>query len=118
MHDVVRLHNIALTNDAADGQVLNASTGIPTTIRELAVLACEVAGFDGEPVFEDVPVGERSRQVDGRLRLPSELGTMCLDPSLAGELLSWAPSVRLREGLRAEWEWLRGHSGRWTRMSY
>ena len=118
VHDLVRLHTLALARDAADGEVLNVSTGVPTRIRELAVLASSIAGFSGETVFEDVAVGSASREVDGRLRLPSELGVMCLDPARAAALLGWRPSVSLSEGLRAEWEWLRKNPGRWTRMSY
>jgi UDP-glucose 4-epimerase len=118
VHDLVRLHNLALTSDAADGQVFNVSTGVPTTIRELASVALEIAGSPDGPMFEDIEIGERSREVDGRLRLPSELGVMCLDPSLARERLGWEPAVRLRDGLRAEWEWLKENPGRWRRMSY
>jgi UDP-glucose 4-epimerase len=118
VHDLVRLHALALVQDAADGQALNVSTGVPTRIRELALLAMEVAGFSGEPVFEDVPIGAASRRVDGRMRLPSELQVMCLDPERAGALLGWRPRVKLSDGLRAEWDWLRENPHRWTRMSY
>lgn len=117
--DLVELHNLALAADGSTaGESLNVSTGIGTTIAELAGAACAVAGGRHEPVHEDVPVGERSREVDDRLRLPSELACMQLSPAKAERLLGWRPRVGLREGLEREWAWLQEHCDRWTRMSY
>ena len=116
--DVVRLHLLAMESDDVSGEVFNASTGVATSISELAALACEVSGTGIAPIRDDVPPGSRSAIADGRMRLPSELQAMVLDPGKAERRLGWAPSVPLREGLAREWRWLVENRHRWTEMSY
>lgn len=116
--DVARLHREAIESDAASGQVFNVSTGVATSIAELAHAVCDVTERGLSPVHEEVPVGGRSAEVDGRMRLPAELQTMCLDPRKAERLLGWRPQVELADGLRREWAWLRENPERWSRMSY
>lgn len=116
--DVVEMHNLSLTSSAADNQSFNVSTGVGTTVAELASLVCQVTGCPGEPVYEDVAEGQTSRLVEGRLRLPSELQTMVMSYERARAKVGWAPRVSLREGLAREWQWLQEHHQCWTRMSY
>jgi UDP-glucose 4-epimerase len=116
--DVTRMHRLCLENERANNKVFNVSTGVGTNVTELANLVCEVTGKDLEPVFEEVLEGQRSRMVDGRMRLPSELQTMVMSYTRAKEELGWAPQVMLREGLRREWTWLCENPTRWTWMSY
>lgn len=113
VHDVVRLHNLCLLNPAADGQALNAGTGIGTTIHELARHVVTVTGLSREPIQEDVSPGEHSHLMPFRVRLPQEMGRMILDPRKAGQLLGWQPEVRLAEGLREEWQWLQQNPRAW-----
>lgn len=116
--DVVRLQLAAIESDAVAGEVLNASTAIGTTIAALAALVCAVTGRDLAPRREEVPVGARSTEVDGRMRLPSELQTMLLARDKAERLLGWKPAIALRDGVAREWAWLQANRQRWTRMSY
>lgn len=113
VEDVRRLHHLCLFNSAADGTVLNAGTGVGTTVRELAELVVSVAGLKQAPLTEAVEPGEHSRLMPFRVRLPQEMGQMVLDPAKAGKLLDWTPQVPLAEGIREEWEWLRSHPGAW-----
>jgi UDP-glucose 4-epimerase len=106
VRDVARLHNLCLLGRAADGQVVNAGTGIGTTIQALAEQVVRVTGIGQEPIREDVPPGEFSRLMPFRVRLPQEMEQMVLDREKAGRLLGWEPGVTLLEGLRGEWEWL------------
>ncbi|GAC1352464.1 MAG: SDR family oxidoreductase [Polyangiales bacterium] len=116
--DLVRLHNAAFESDAANGEVFNVSTAAATTVKELSALVCEVTATPLKPIFEDIPVGGRSAQVDGRMRLPSELKEMHLDNAKAKRILGWTPAVTPREGIAREWAWLREHAARWQKMSY
>lgn len=105
--DVVRLHNACLTSSAAEGMVFNASSGVGTTIRDLAELVIDVSGERVLPVFEDVQEGARSERVPGRIRIPSELQTLIQPHAKATALLDWAPCVPLRDGIARQWAWLR-----------
>jgi UDP-glucose 4-epimerase len=107
VHDVVRLHNLCLTHSAADGTVLNAGTGVGTSIQQLAELVSRLTGLDRPPVTEAVQPGEHSRLMPFRVRLPQEMKQMILDPSKSSRLLGWMPEVSLADGVRAEWAWLR-----------
>jgi UDP-glucose 4-epimerase len=113
VRDVARLHNLCLLSDAADGQILNAGTGIGTTIQALASQVIQVTGIGSEPLREDVSPGEFSRLMPFRVRLPQEMDRMVLDRQKATRLLGWEPRVSLEEGLREEWQWLQEHPAAW-----
>lgn len=117
VRDVVALHNLCIEREEADGQIFNASTGVATSVRELAELVKRVTGISAPIEYENVQPGELSKRLD-RQRLPSELQIMVLSPEKAGRLLGWTPTTPLEEGLRMEWEWLQQQSERWTVMSY
>jgi nucleoside-diphosphate-sugar epimerase len=111
-------HAACLERDQASGQVFNVSTGVGTDINSLADLTREVTGHpDLAVLHEDVPEGETSRYYD-RKRLPMELRQLVQSTRKSGEILGWEPKVALREGLRDEYDWLRGSPHRWERMSY
>jgi UDP-glucose 4-epimerase len=115
--DVVRLHNLALESDAANGEVFNVSTAIATSVAELARVVCEVAGRGLSPRYEDLAPGAESTEIPGRVRLPSELQIMHLDNAKAKRLLGWEPKVPLPEIVAREWAWLQANPHRWTRIS-
>ncbi len=117
--DLVRLHNLAMIDSRADGHVFNISTGLATSVKQLAEKMVAMFGDGRLKVdFEEVKPGERSAKVEGRMRLPSELSAMVLANDKAKQVLGWQPEVMLDEGLRREFEWLKAHSQRWQRMSY
>lgn len=116
--DVVGVNRACLESSLGGAQAFNAGTGIATSIADLADLVCEVTRVNVVPVREEVSPGERSALVDGRLRLPAELGVMHLSTAKTERLLGVRPKVALREGIVAEWEWLRGNADRWDVMHY
>jgi nucleoside-diphosphate-sugar epimerase len=79
--------------DGADPLNLGASKEI--TIKELAELIADIAGYEGTYRWDDSkPDGQPRRQVDG---------------SRANDLLGWSPETSFREGLSATLEWYRGN---------
>lgn len=116
--DIAALHRGCFETDFAGHLVLNGSTSVGTSVVELADLVCEVTGAGSEPIHENLPEGERSALVNGRMRLPSELQHMRMSYERAERTLGWKPTVELRDGLEREWKWLQDHRHRWTEMSY
>jgi UDP-glucose 4-epimerase len=117
--DLVELHQRILTQDLPGHEVLNVSTGVATSVADLARLAIRAAGLRLQPVHEEVRPGERSQLVEnGRMRLPSELSALVLGPRKAEALLGWKAEVPLEEGIRREWEWFRENPDRWQTMRY
>lgn len=116
--DITALHRRCLEADFDHHLVLNGSTGVATSVLELAHLVCETTGVSESPRFDDVAEGERSDMADGRVRLPSELRHMKMSYERARTLLGWEPATSLRDGIEREWKWLQDHPGRWTTMSY
>lgn len=116
--DIAALHRRCIETDHSGHLVLNGSTGIGTSVSELARIVCEVTGLDKPPVFDDVAEGEVSQLAGGRLRLPSELGHMRMTPELAEKSVGWVPETGLREGIENEWAWINEYSERWIEMSY
>lgn len=117
--DLVRLHNLALVDERANGHVFNISTAVATSVKQLAEKIVSKFG-DGmlKVEYEQIKPGERSERVEGRMRLPSELSAMVLANGKAREVLGWKPEVNLDEGLGREFEWLSANAPRWKRMSY
>jgi UDP-glucose 4-epimerase len=116
--EVVNVHRACMESTLPGATSFNVGTGIATSVAALADLVCEVTGKGLKPAHEDVAPGERSAIVDGRLRLPSELGVMQLSPVKTERLLGVKPATALRDGLALEWEWLKAHPERWTEMHY
>jgi UDP-glucose 4-epimerase len=116
--DIAQLHRSCLEVDSPGHLVLNGSTGIGTTVLDLARAVCDVTGLDDGPVFDDVAEGATSSLADGRMRLPSELHAMRMSFQRALDTVGWKPEVTLQDGLGREWDWLVGHPERWTDMSY
>ncbi len=116
--DAVALHNCCIENDKLENEIFNVSTGLGTSILDLAKMVVDVLDLEIEPVFESVVEGEVSDLVEGRKRLPLELKVMDLDNKKAKEMLGWEPKVGLKDGLVKEYEWLKSNQHRWKKMSY
>jgi GDP-L-fucose synthase len=71
-------------------EIINVGCGEDVTIGELAVLVADVVGFRGELVFD------RSKP-DGTPRKLLDVGKMTA--------LGWRPHKRLRDGVRATYDW-------------
>ncbi|MEI8342303.1 MAG: NAD-dependent epimerase/dehydratase family protein, partial [Verrucomicrobiota bacterium] len=71
-------------------EIINIGCGEDVTIRELAELICDVAGFKGELVFDPSKPDGTPRKV--------------LDVSKI-KALGWSPKVSLREGITRTYRW-------------
>lgn len=115
--DVALFNRLCVEADGLGCSVYNVSTGLGTSIRDLADRVC--ATFDlGEPIYEEVAEGQSSEIVKGRMRLPAELQVMILDNRKGTEALSWFPAVALDQGIVLEMEWLQNQPWRWQEMHY
>lgn len=114
--DLVEFHNILIDNNQIKNDVFNVSTGIGTSIKDLALLIKDQFKLEN-PIYENLGEGEISNEVEGRQRLPLELKTMVLDNSKAKKL-GWEPKVNLSEGLKKEYLWLKNNYHRWKEFSY
>jgi UDP-glucose 4-epimerase len=116
--DAVAIHRACIETDRTGADSFNVGTGVATSIVDLAEVVCDVTGIDARPIREEVAPGERSELVDGRMRLPSELGIMHLSPAKTERAFGLRPSTTLRDGLAREWEWLQKNPHRWSEMHY
>lgn len=116
VEDVVAMHNLCLSEDAANGKVYNVSTGRGTDINELAHLVVKCTGNNIEIVHEDLREGCYSSHMPERVRLPAELKTMVLSSQKAHEDLGWASQTDLHEGIRREMEWAEDKLDRWDKI--
>lgn len=116
VEDVARMHNLCLSEDAANGKVYNVSTGRGTAINELAQLVVKCAGRNIEIVHEDLPEGSYSSHMPERVRLPAELKAMVLSSHKAHDDLKWVAQTDLYEGIRQEMEWAKNKLNRWNKV--
>jgi GDP-L-fucose synthase len=71
-------------------EIVNVGCGEDVTIRELAMLVCEVVGFTGELVFDTTKPDGTPRKLLDTAKLTA---------------LGWRPRMALREGLAETYEW-------------
>lgn len=114
--DVVNA-NIFVTKKDLHCDVFNVSTGIGTTIAQLAELIKKISPDQTEIIFDkNVTPGKVSKYIN-RLRLPSELTNMILSNKKL-TALGWKAEMKLKDGLVQQLEWVRTHPTRWKKMSY
>jgi len=95
--DIAHALQLALEkDDLPGGTVLHAASGVETSIADLADL-CRRAG--GAP---DHPVEYRGAR-------PGEVGRNFASYDLAREVLGYAPTVKLEDGIPLLWEWFGQH---------
>jgi len=85
--DVVRANLLAGIAPRIQALVVNVGTGVATSIRTLAELACKLADTKLSPIYQDARPGDISRSV--------------CDPQNAERMLGFKASVGLRHGLEA-----------------
>ncbi len=98
----------AAEHDAAVGGTFNIGSGREISISALAELIIQMTGGSAEIVQDD----ERFRP-EG-----SEVDRLLADCSRAKQLLEWAPSVTLEDGLRTTIEWIQVHMDRYRPHLY
>ncbi|MDG3009339.1 NAD-dependent epimerase/dehydratase family protein [Rhodococcus sp. D2-41] len=77
---------VAASGEVGSGQRFNIGTGVETTDRALHSSVAAAAGADDAPTALPARLGDVRRSV--------------LDPTLAGQVLGWKPTVDLTEGIR------------------
>jgi UDP-glucose 4-epimerase len=80
------------------GAVIDAGTGIPTTVNALAQTIVELAGSNSEIRQQPMRPGE-----------PPRGGVQLADPTAMVQRLGYYPRVTLREGMVATIDWYREH---------
>jgi len=116
VNDLVEFHNILIGKNQIKNDIFNVSTGIGTSINDLANLIKDCFKLS-DPIYENIGEGEISNEIDGRKRLSLELKEMVLDNSKAKKV-GWKPKVDLKEGIKEESKWLKENYHRWTKISY
>lgn len=120
--DVVKLHEILIKQSLKRKNVIyNVSSGIKTSINELAKLVSQISGC--EIIYEDVKEGEASKMLNkSRIRLPGNLKYLCQDFSKAKNYFEWIPQVKLEEGIIEEYNWYKNNIKTdkylWQKMFY
>jgi UDP-glucose 4-epimerase len=94
VHDVVDAFVRAA--DRGSGLLANIGTGVETSVRELYDVMARQAGIDRPPTLAPAR--------------PGELARSCLDASLAGAELGWAPTTSLAEGTAAVLDFFRSRA--------
>ena len=89
--DVARGNLLAATSDV-EGSI-NVGTGIETDVNRLYALLAAAAGTDRPAKHAPAKPGEQMRS--------------SVDPTRAGQVLGWRPTVALEEGLRRTVDWFR-----------
>ena len=98
----------AAATENAIGQVVQLGTGRAVSIGALAELAQRTLGITVEVVGDEL-----------RLRPEgSEVARLVSDPTRAGRVLGWSPSVSLEDGLLRTAEWIRANLSFYTPWEY
>lgn len=80
------------------GKEIDAGTGIPTTVNNLAALIVREAGSNSEIVHVPMRAGE-----------PQQGGVQLADPSMMTSILNYYPLVDIRDGMADTINWYREH---------
>jgi UDP-glucose 4-epimerase len=94
--DICNGIRLGLTADVDAGTVVHLATGVETSVAELADACRRVAGKPDHPI-------------EFRPGRPGEVGRNFATYDLAAELLGFAPSVTLTDGLSRTWKWYAEH---------
>lgn len=94
--DTVNAIFMALTHEAAPGEVINIASGIPVTIREVIEQLQRLIGT-GTPQYGAVAYR------------PSENMALYADINKARSLLGWQPNFLLTAGLQKTVDWMKTH---------
>ena len=82
--------------DKGEGELVNVGSGKEVSVNELFSKLAELTGTR----YDAVHAGAR----------PGELQRIYVDPTKAGKVLGWAPTVALEEGLKQTAAWFRSRS--------
>ena len=92
-----RLASALPADSVAAAAAYNVSTGIETTVNDLAAALIDVSGTRSEFVRQPARDGDVDRSA--------------LDPSKIADVLEWRADTPLRDGLAETWEWFSASNG-------
>ncbi|MEW6033640.1 MAG: SDR family NAD(P)-dependent oxidoreductase [Chloroflexota bacterium] len=98
VEDTVRGIVAAFDTQLPNGDIINLATGVETTIKDIAMRLCLLAGKDPGRYLQFGPAR------------PGELRRSCGDYTKAKRLLGWDPAVSFQEGLALTFDWFRKNS--------
>ena len=78
--------------------IFNIGTAKETSVNKLFQFVCSSLGKDQEAEYHPAKEGEQMRS--------------CIDPSHAGEVFGWSPSVTVEDGLKITSDWFREQVGK------
>jgi UDP-glucose 4-epimerase len=114
--DVAELNLKALECEIKDHVIVNGSSNIEVSVKQLAETVIKSVGRkDSKFFFDPTKEGEVSKNI-GRMRLPSELKAMLMSNKKAEKLLGWKPKMKLADGIKMEFGWLKKHPNRWSKI--
>jgi UDP-glucose 4-epimerase len=90
--DIATALRLALERDVDGGTVLHISSGVETTVYDLADLCRRAAGVQDHPI-------------EYRPGRPGEVDRNFASYELAGKVLGYAPTISRDEGIRRTWQW-------------
>ncbi len=90
--DICRALELALASDVAGGTVLHIASGVETTVQMLADMCRAATGVPEHPI-------------EYRPKRPGEVERNFASYDLAEQVLGYAPSISLEEGIRRTWQW-------------
>jgi len=112
--DLIRLHNLILKNNKVKSNIYNVSTGIGTSVKDLAYLVIKVSNKNFKPIFENIREGDFSKYMPERKRIPQELEKMVLSPKKAFADFGWKPEISLEKGVKKEIDWILENPKFWS----
>jgi UDP-glucose 4-epimerase len=90
--DISRAIELALDRDVPGGTVLHVASGVETRVADLARLCCAAAGVPDHPI-------------EYQAARPGEVDRNFASYDRAAQVLGYAPSVDLPDGIRSTWQW-------------
>jgi dTDP-L-rhamnose 4-epimerase len=92
IQDIVNACELTLENDAANNEVFNVGSGVPTTINEVARVVLSLYGKNSKP------------EITGKFRT-FDVRHCFADTSKLKKLIGWEPTIDFKTGMNDVFKW-------------